>query len=90
MATGCGKGDRGKEGARDLSRETLSIPLKVGGRVVAIDGRDGDRGGVGNATYGTEGMGKGRMRKGRAAKDGRDGEHKGGGCEEGVSKSRLT
>ena len=90
MATGCGKGDRGKEGARDLSRETLSIPLKVGGRVVAIDGRDGDRGGVGNATYGTEGMGKGRMRNGRVAIDGCDGVHKGGGYEEGVSKSGLT
>ena len=58
--------------------------------MVAIDGRDGDRGGVGNATYGTEGMGKGRMRKGRVAIDGRDGGHKGGGYEEGVSKSGLT
>lgn len=70
MATGGRKGDRGKEGVRDLSRETLSIPLKEGERVVAIDGRDGDRGGVGNATYGTEGMGKGRMRNGRVAIDG--------------------
>ena len=41
-----------------------------GGRVADIDGRDGDRGGVGNATYGTEGMGKGRMRNGRVAIDG--------------------